>query len=103
MGVSPLTRRATRYESKEDITEELVKCYELYPGTFWDLLHIFASPAAFIEERWQNLIQMYRYCKAVSCPPYASLEDTPAKIMDAFLIIDTELAQWQQHANTSTT
>ncbi len=103
IGISPLTRQATRFETKAEIIDELVKCNELYPGTIWELLHIFASPAAFIEEKYQDLIKMYRYCKAVSCPPYASINDTPANIMDAFLIIEQEVNEWRQHANTSTT
>ena len=48
----------------------------------------FADTNLLIDINAQNLIRKYTFCKKFNIPPYPSLEDTPAKMIDDFLIID---------------
>ena len=50
----------------------------------------FADHSLLIDEDCQLRIKEYNYCKAFSCPPYPSLHETPANIVDDFLIIEQE-------------
>ena len=42
----------------------------------------------------QNLIKKYQICKKFNCPPYHSLQDTPASLVESFMIIDDEIQQY---------
>ncbi len=53
-------------------------------------LFFFADHSSLIKSEYQNRIKEYLFCKNFSCSPYPSLLDTPADIVDDFLIIDEE-------------
>ena len=44
----------------------------------------------------QQTIKEYNFCKAFNCPPYPSLKNTPAKVVDDFLIIEEEVLEYQK-------
>ena len=53
----------------------------------------FTSPEALVDSEMQNTIKEYSYSKAFNCPPYPSINQTPAKVVDDFLLIDEEHTQ----------
>ena len=38
----------------------------------------------------QTILKKYSYCKSFSCPPFPSLQETPASIIDDFTLIEGE-------------
>ena len=50
----------------------------------------FADHGLLIDEKCQNRIKEYNFCKQFNCPPYPSLKETPPNIVDDFLIIGQE-------------
>ena len=56
-------------------------------------LFFFADPACLYDHDAQNLIKKYVFWNTFKCPPYPSLEDTPAEIVDNFLLIRNEIAK----------
>ena len=50
----------------------------------------FADHELLVDSNMQNRIKEFQFCKAFSCPPYPSLKDTPAEIIDDFFIIEEE-------------
>ena len=40
------------------------------------------------------MIKKYQFCKKFNAPPYPSLQDTPAKTVESFMIIDDEITQF---------
>ena len=40
----------------------------------------------------QNTIKEYNFCKTFNIPPFPSLNETPAKTIDEFLLIENEIA-----------
>ena len=57
----------------------------------YNQLFFFSDPEHFYEIDCQNLIKKYIYCEAFNCPPYPSLEETPATLVDDFLLIKREI------------
>ena len=51
----------------------------------------FANPEQLYNQECQNLIKKYIYCDTFNCPPYPSLEETPAEFVDNFLLIKKEI------------
>ena len=80
-----------------DIHDEIIRLYEeaeskgfnvgeaIYTQSFF-----FADHELLIDSNMQNRIKEYQFCKTFSCPPYPSIKDTPADIIDDFLIIEQE-------------
>ena len=80
-----------------DIYDEIIRLYEeadskgfnvgeaIYTQSFF-----FADHELLVSADMQNRIKEYQFCKAFSCPPYPSLQETPAEIIDDFFIIEEE-------------
>lgn len=51
----------------------------------------FANTYELIDVKYQQRIKEYNFCKTFSIPPYASLNTTPANVIDEFLQIDKEM------------
>ena len=51
----------------------------------------FADTVQLYDEDCQNLIKKYIFCDTFKCPPYPSLEETPAELVDNFLLIKREI------------
>ena len=48
----------------------------------------FANTFELIDKDIQQRIKEYNFCKAFNCPPFPSIKDTPAKVIDDFLEIE---------------
>ena len=87
------------FNSMEDVYEELEACYdeimEKNISAIGDTLykeHIyFCNKHELLDQNVQQRIKEYSYCKTFSCPPFPSLQETPAKVIDEFMLIEKEL------------
>ena len=80
-----------------DVYDEIIRLYDeaesrgfnvgeaIYTQSFF-----FADNAKLVDSAFQDRIKEYQFCKTFSCPPYPSLYETPAKIVDDFFIIEEE-------------
>ena len=97
--MSPVDGKYKLFESKKDIYKELEMCYdELVEKKIKDIgetLYIehfyFANTFDLLDVKYQNIIKKYNYSKSFNIPPYPSIQQTPASIIDDFIIIDNEM------------
>ncbi len=99
-GLNPVANKQVTIENKEDIYEVLMNCYDEAIERGFDVgealynqLFFFADPEHIYDNDSQNLIKKYIYCEAFNCPPYPSLQETPATLVDDFLLIKREIAK----------
>ena len=97
VALCPSTRKKAEFGSILDVYDEIIRLYEeadtkgfdvgeaLYTQSFF-----FADHALLVDNTIQNRIREYRFCKQFSCPPYPSLQETPAKIIEQFSVIEEE-------------
>ena len=87
------------FQSMDDVYTELEACYDeimekqisaigetLYTEHFY-----FCNTKDLLDENVQKRIKEYSYCKTFNCPPFSSLQETPANIVDEFMLIEKEL------------
>ncbi len=87
------------FKSMDDVYTELEACYdeimEKNISAIGETLYIehfyFCNTKDLLDENVQKRIKEYSYCKTFNCPPYPSLIDTPANIIDEFMLIEKEL------------
>ena len=87
------------FESMDDVYEELEACYdeimERQISSVGDTLYTehfyFCNTNDLLDVNVQQRIKEYSYCKAFSTPPYPSLQQTPAQVVDEFMLIEKEL------------
>ena len=83
----------------EDVYEELEACYaeimEKSINAIGDTLYtehfFFCNTSELLDQEVQQRIKEYSYCKTFNCPPFSSLQETPANIIDEFMLIEKEL------------
>tara|TARA_R100001443_G_scaffold33852_4_gene47721 strand:+ start:2161 stop:2412 length:252 start_codon:yes stop_codon:yes gene_type:complete len=75
-----------------------MQCYEEATNKGYDIgealytqLFFFADHHQLYNEKCQNLIKKYIFCDNFKCPPYPSLQETPAQLVDDFLLIKKEI------------
>ena len=51
----------------------------------------FVDYSLLLDAKMQDRIKEYNYCKAFSCSPYPSMMETPANMIDDFMIIEQEV------------
>ena len=93
----PSKGRSAEYGNIMDVYNEITNLYDkasarkinlgesLYQYTFH-----FVDHALLLDNNMQNRIKEYQFCKQFSCPPYPSLQETPAKIIEQFSVIEEE-------------
>ena len=99
-----MTTKKQTFESIEDVYVTLEECYDKCVEKGYNRLgEALYNQALFIvndilllDGKIQNDIKAYRYCKNFNCPPYPSLQETPIKTIDSFMIIDEEINQFRQ-------
>ena len=95
----PLSNKKVMFDEIEDVYKLLVECYDQcnkegfksMGNALYEYSRFFVNDKMIVDEKIQNTIKSYRYCKKFNCPPYPSLQDTPANIMESFMIIDKEI------------
>ena len=94
--ISPVDGTKKTFISIDDVYGELLNCYaELkdkgvknISETIYVEHFYFANTFELIDKDIQQRIKEYNFCKAFSVPPYPSLNETPAKVVDDFLEIE---------------
>ena len=104
--LNPVTEEAVRIENKEQIYDILMQCYDEAVRRGFDIgealynQHFFFSdPAHHYDNECQNLIKKYIFCDTFNCPPYPSLQETPADLVDNFLLIKREIKKANVEGN----
>ena len=59
----------------------------------------FCNTSELIDAKTQQRIKEYNFCKAFNCPPFPSLENTPAKVVDDFLEIENIMLNIKKEKN----
>ena len=100
--MNPMTVKMQKFESLEDVYEVLLNCYDkCIKKGFTRLGEALKNQAVFIvndelliDQDMQLTIKKHQFCKQFNCPPYPSLNETPASIVDDFMIIEQETTQF---------
>ena len=59
-------------------------------GALYKQIFFFADPHLLVDNKIQDRINEYQFCKQFKCPPYPTLQETPYEVIDDFLIIEEE-------------
>ena len=101
--LNPVTNTSVLIENKEQIYGILMECYNKAKEKGFDVGEalyeqhfFFADAGQLYNQDCQNLIKKYIYCDTFNCPPYPSLEETPADLVDNFLLIKKEITKAQK-------
>tara|TARA_Y100000310_G_C20355486_1_gene656438 strand:- start:145 stop:522 length:378 start_codon:yes stop_codon:yes gene_type:complete len=97
VALCPSNRNKSEFKGISDVYDEIIRLYDeaetkgfnvgeaLYTQTFF-----FADHALLVDNTIQNRIREYQFCKQFSCPPYPSLQETPASTVEQFSVIEEE-------------
>ena len=61
----------------------------------------FSNTSELLDNKIQQRIKEYNFCKAFSVPPFPSLNDTPAKVVDDFLEIENIMLNIAKEKNNA--
>ena len=96
--LNPVTQQEEVINNKQDVNRILMQCHQEAIEKGYDIgealytqLFFFADPAHIHDKDCQNLIKKYVFCDSFNCPPYPSLQVTPADLVDNFLLIKHEI------------
>ena len=100
--MNPMSARKQTFNSIDDVYIVLNKCLDKCVEKGFDKLGealykqslFIVNDVLLIDQEMQNLIKKYQFCKKFNCPPYPSLQDTPASLVESFMIIDDEIQQY---------
>ena len=92
----PVTNTTKTFNNINDVYDELLLCAkELEDKGIVDVAEtlyiehfMFSNTYELVDKNIQQRIKEYNFCKAFSVPPYPSLNETPAKVVDDFLEIE---------------
>ena len=59
----------------------------------------FCNTYELVDQNIQQRIKEYNFCKAFSVPPFPSLNDTPARVVDDFLEIEHIMSNIKKEKN----
>ena len=97
VALCPSNRKKSEFGSITDVYDEIIRLYDeadskgfnvgeaIYTQSFF-----FADHELLLDSNMQNRIKEFQFCKTFSCPPYPSLQETPANIIDDFFTIEEE-------------
>ena len=101
--LNPVTNKNVLIENKEQIYGILMDCYNEATEKGFDVgealynqLFFFSDAEQLYNQDCQNTIKKFVYCDAFNCPPYPSLQETPAELVDNFLLIKKEINKAQK-------
>ena len=101
--MNPMTTKEQTFNSIDDVYDVLEECYDkcvekgysrLGEALYKQSLFI-ANDVLFIDQKSQDKLKAYRFCKKFNCPPNPSLQETPIDTIDSFNIIDEEIEKFR--------
>jgi hypothetical protein len=101
--INPISAKKQTFNSIDDVYDLLVECYDRgreegfknLGKALYEQSLFFVDMDKMIDGKMQSYIKQYRFCKNFNCPPYQSLQETPIKTIDYFMIIDEEIEQFK--------
>ena len=105
--MNPMKTKQQTFNSLDDVYEVLIECYdkcvnkgyEKLGSALYNQALFVVNEELIIDDEAQLLIKKHQFCKQFNCPPYPSVNQTPAKIIDGFMIIEQEIKQFQSKDN----
>ena len=102
--INPMSARTETFNSIEDVYDKLIECYDKCKEkgfkklgkALYEQALFFVNIDKFIDQDCQLRIKEHKFCNEFNCPPYPSLNDTPANIVDEFLIIQEEIRNFSK-------
>lgn len=93
----------------EDVRKTIFQCYveckekgfKQVGEALYEQSLMFVNMDKLVDEDCQLRIKEYQFCKDFNCPPYPSLDQTPADVVDEFMIIDREIKQFKTRKQTN--
>ena len=98
-----MTLKEEIFEDIDDVYKVLIQCYDkctdkgvlqLGKALYEQSLFI-CNDTLLLDKEKQNTIKKHQFCKQFNCPPFPSLNDTPAHIVDDFMVIEHEIRSTQ--------
>mgnify|MGYP003148401873 CR=1 FL=1 len=93
----PSNGRRSEFGSITDVYDEIIRIYEEAESkgfnvgeSVYSLSFYFSDHDLLVDSNMQNRIKEYQFCKAFSCSPCPTLQETSADIVDDFFIIEEE-------------
>lgn len=59
--------------------------------TLYDEHFFFCNTSELLNSKYQQRIKEYNFCKSFNTSPFQSLNQTPASVVDDFIVIDREV------------
>jgi len=105
---SLVSGKKAKFNNLDDVKEEMtnIMANKLHEGTgnigrvLYEGLPFFANASNFVDSDNQLLIKKFQYCQLTNTPPFPSLDKTPAKIVEDFTTIDSEINAIQKEIKT---
>ena len=99
-GISPSSAKKRIFRGINDVYDEIMNIYDSAKRKDLGIGQSLYSSCAFfvdytmlVDSKMQDRIKEYNYCKIFSCSPYPSMMETPANVIDDFMIIEQEVNQ----------
>ena len=97
--VNPMTTKQKTFNSIDDVYEVLIECYdkciEKGYSRLGEALHqqalFIVNEELMLDQDIQLTIKKHQFCKQFNCPPYPSMIETPANVIDDFMVIEQEM------------
>ena len=98
MAKCPSNAKKQGFRGIKDVYAEIINIYDATEKqglgigqSLYASCAFFADYSLLVDSKIQNRIKEYNYAKTFSCPPYPSLMETPASVIDDFMIIEQEV------------
>ena len=103
MAINPCSGEEQEFRNLDDVYDVIEDCYieckqkgfDRVGEALYEQALMFVNIDKIVDDNHQLRIKEYRFCKNFNCPPYPSLNETPAKTIDEFLIIEEEINQYK--------
>ena len=102
-----MTAKDKTFNSIDDVYEVLIECYdkciEKGYNRLGKALHqqalFIVNEELILDQDIQLTIKKHQYRKQFNCPPYPSMIETPANVIDDFMVIEQEMTQFRNKEN----
>ena len=93
----PSTRKKVEFKAITDVYDEIIRLSDAAESkgfnvgqSVYEQSFFFVDHAILVNNKMQNRIREFQFCKQFSCPPYPSLQETPYKVIEQFSVIEEE-------------
>ncbi len=102
--INPMTAKEQTFNNIDDVYNVLIECFDKCVKKGFDKLGealyqqalFIVNEELIVDNDMQLTIKKHQFCKQFNCPPYPSMIETPAKLIDDFMIIEQEMNNFQK-------